>query len=580
MRKISLLSLVIPAFIAAAAFRFIASSHPTPGVSATRALIAEQKKASIGCRIIYEDIAVPTDIPPLPGWGNYRWKITTSSDSAQFYFNQGINMYYAFHTIESRASFKKAIRFDSTCAMAWYGRALSLGPNINVGKDFRPPPIASVAAQNSEKYKAACTPLEKDLIEAIQQHFSADTSISLVTLQLNYTRAMEQLSLKYPENADIITLYADALMVEHPWDLYDINLRPKSWTPGIRKVLDQALAIAPLHPGANHLRVHLLEGSLHPEDALKNATLLATLMPGASHMVHMPAHIYIRTGYYRQGIESNDKAVTGFIAYSQLYQPISWAEGFYSYHATHLKAACAQMAGNYHAAMEAGDSLHQQITAPYLGFPAPSGSFIQYQFESRIFTEVRFGKWEDILKEPVIDTLPYASVIIHFARGMAFSHLQRFPEAHSELQSVKTGMQHKDLKIPADPNSSAYEASLVAENILTGVLAEQELHPDEAISAYQKAITAEDNIIYNEPRDWPLPARQYLGNILLRTGAYRKAISVFNRDLQINPLNGWSLTGLELAYKAAKAPEALREVEGKLKIAWQIRDVAVERPVF
>lgn len=579
--------------MAAAAFRFIGSHPIMPGNqppplsrSATLALVEEQKRNAVDCRGIYEDIGltagipVPSDIPPLPGWGNYRWKITTVSDSAQFYFNQGINMYYGFHTLESRASFKKAIQFDSTCAMAWYGRALSLGPNINVGKDFRAPAEASLAAKNSEKYEAACTPMEKGLIEAIQQHFSTDSSQSPIELQLNYARAMAQLSGKFPENADVITLYADALMVEHPWDLYDADMQPKTWTPGIRKVLDQALAINPMHPGANHLRVHLLEGSLHPEDALKNAEILATLMPGASHMVHMPAHIYIRTGYYRQGIETNDKAVAEFIKYSQLYQPVSRAIGFYSYHATHLKAACAQMAGDYHAAMEAGDSLRHQITDRYLTFPAPAGSFMQYTYESLLFTEVRFGKWEDILKAPVIDTLPYASVIGHFARGMAYSHLLHFAEAHKELQSLQTGMQNKDLKIPADPNSSAYDASLVAEMILTGVLAEKELHPGEAIAAYQKAINAEDHIIYNEPRDWPLPARQYLGNLLLRTGDYHKAIPVFNRDLQINPLNGWSLTGLELAYKALQDPAALGKVEEALKTAWQVRDVAVERPVF
>ena len=338
MRGISPLFLAIPAFIIAAAFRYV-GGRASPHAGAARALVEEQKKGGIGCGILYEDQAVPMDIPPLPGWGNYRWKITTSSDSAQFYFDQGINMYYAFHTLESRASFKKAILFDSTCAMAWYGRALSLGPNINFGNSFRTPAAASEAAQNSEKYATACTPVEKDLIDAIQQRYSTDTSVSLPSLHENYARAMERLSRKYPENVDIITLYADALMIQHPWDLYDPNLQPKSWTPGIRKVLDQALAIIPLHPGANHLRVHLLEGSLHPEDALKNAGVLATLMPGASHMVHMPAHIYIRTGRYRQGIETNDKAVAEYNTYVQLYQPASRAKGFYNYHATHLKAA-------------------------------------------------------------------------------------------------------------------------------------------------------------------------------------------------------------------------------------------------
>jgi tetratricopeptide (TPR) repeat protein len=563
----------------ATAFRFVSRNRSHSGSGAGLS-ISEKKEALIGCGGIYGDKAEQPDIPPLTGWGNYGWKITTTSDSAQFYFNQGINMYYAFHTMEARASFKKAVRFDSTCAMAWYGRALSLGPNINFGSGFRPSADAYVAAQNSAKYAANCTPEEKSLIWAIGQHYTNDTTASLDSLQENYTRAMEQISLKYPGKADVVTLYADALMMQHPWDLYDVNLQPKSWTPGIRRILDQALAIAPLHPGANHLRVHLLEGSEHPEEALENAKVLATLMPGVSHLVHMPAHIYIRTGYYREGIEANNKAVADYDEYRQLYQPISRAAMFYSYHALHLKAACAQMAGNYHTAMEAGDSLRQQIASRYLVAPAPTGSFIQYQHESCFLTEVRFGKWAAILREAVVDTLAYSSVIAHFARGMADSHLKRFQEAARELEAVRAGMKNQDLSVSSGVNSSAYASCQVAEAILTGVLAEQQDHQEEAISAFQKAVLAEDSLVYNEPRDWPLPARQYLGNSLLNKGAYREAIVVFNKDLQINPLNGWSLTGLKLAFMANHDPESLRKVVEQLKRAWQIRDLSIERPVF
>ena len=573
------LFLILPALMTATAFRFV-SRNRSRSRSAASTRIFETKEALISCGGVYGDKAEQADIPPLTGWGNYTWKITTISDSAQYYFNQGINMYYAFHTMESRASFKKAIRFDSSCAMAWYGRALSLGPNINFGSGFRPSPDAYLAAQNSEKYEANCTATEKSLIWAIGQHYSTDSSMSLDSLQESYTRAMEQICLKYPGNADVITLYADALMMQHPWDLYDATLQPKSWTPEIRQIVDQALAIAPLHPGANHLRVHLLEGSAHPEEALKNARVLATLMPGVSHLVHMPAHIYIRTGYYRYGIEANNKAVADYDNYRQLYQPVSRAAMFYSYHATHLKAACAQMAGNYHTAMEAGDSLRHQISSRYLVAPAPVGSFIQYQYESSLLTEVRFGKWEDILQEGVVDTLSYSSVISHFARGMAYSHLRHFQEAARELQLVSTGMKNKELSISSGINSSAYDACRVAESILTGVLAEQQDHQKDAIAAFQKAVTAEDSIIYNEPRDWPLPARQYLGNILLNKGAYREAIVVFNKDLQINPLNGWSLTGLKLAYSATHDSESIRKIDEKLKTAWQIRDLPIERPVF
>jgi tetratricopeptide (TPR) repeat protein len=577
-RKLFSILILPAAFSMAFAFRVIgnANSFKRPFKKSGS---FSQKKFPVRCGLPVADSNLLI-IPPLPGWGNYKWKITTGSDSVQFYFNQGINMYYAFHTLESQASFDRALQFDSTCAMAWYGKALALGPTINYGNGYRAPGNAWEAAMRSKRYEAGCTNTEKGLIEAISVRYSQDTTANLKTLQTNYVAAMHQLALTYQHDADIVALYADALMLEHPWDLYNSNLQPKPWTPQIRAVLDQALAIEPLHPGANHFMIHTLEGSRHPEDALKNAETLAGLMPDVAHVVHMPSHIYIRTGDYTKGIKLNDQAVKGYYKYLNLYQPVVNNALLYQIHAEHLKFNCALDAGSYSIALQTSDTLRHQISPEYLATTGPLGSFLQYAFLSRLFTEIRFGKWEDILKESWMDSLPYAVVLLHFGKGMAFAHLNRIKEAERELIQLKEAMQVKVLKEPADPFSSAYDACRIAENILQGVIAEkQSLYPA-AIGFFRKAVSAEDHLVYNEPRDWLLPARQYLGDLLLKMGSYPQAIKVFKKDLVINPLNGWSLTGLQTAYTALHDTSSLNRLNKELERAWQIKDIAVSRPVF
>ena len=577
-RKLFFMIVMPVALMMAFAFRFIEyrNTYKNPF---QKSISFSKIKYAIRCGLPAEDSSL-LNIPPLPGWGNYKWKITTGSDSAQFYFDQGINMYYAFHTLESQASFNKAIQFDSVCAMAWYGKALSLGPTINYGNGYRAPGNAWEAAMQSKKYDGKCTDIEKGLIHAISIRYSSDTNANLKSLRLKYADAMQQLAFAYPHHADVITLYADALMLEHPWDLYDKNLEPKPWTPQIRAILNQALTIAPLHPGANHFMVHTLEGSLHPEDALKNAETLADLMPDVAHIVHMPSHIYIRTGNYTKGIEANNQAVAGYYKYMNLYQPVVNNALLYQIHAEHLKFNCALDAGSYSIAMQTSDTLRHLISPEYLAAQGPLGSFLQYAWFSSMFTQIRFGKWEAILQEPRMDSLPYAVVLLHFGRGMAFGHLNRIPEAENELKLLRETMQIKSLKEPADPFSSAFDACLIAENILRGLLAEKQFQDSKAIGFYQKAVVAEDNLVYNEPRDWLLPARQYLGNLLLKTGDYKKAVKVFKKDLVINPLNGWSLTGLKIAYAAKNDTSSLKNLKVELSTAWQIKDIAVSSPVF
>ncbi|MDO6435643.1 hypothetical protein Q4E93_33830 [Flavitalea sp. BT771] len=576
MKKAVVVACVVSSFFLAAAFRFI-----TRRSADVRQVIAWKRPSSLSCRVAPEGLAEAVDIPPMTGWGPHRWKITTNSDSTQFYFNQGVNMYYAFHTLEARASFAKALRFDSTCAMAYYGKALALGPTINFGNGFRAEAAAFEAIQAGAKYVLKCSELEKGLIRAMSQRYSADTAADLKLLQENYASAMRSLADAYPKNADVVVLYADALMLEHPWDLYDAALQSRPWTPEIRRILGKALAIDSLHPGGLHFMIHTVEGSLHPEDGVRSAELLANLMPDVAHVVHMPSHIYIRSGHYRKGIDVNDRAVTGYNKYVQLYQPVTEGAGLYLLHAVHMQIACAMMAGNFKEAIASSDTIRTLITAADLKAPGGFGNFVQYVYQFRLFTLIRFGKWEEILKEPAADSsTAYVYVLDHFARGMAFCGLGRLAEAGRELGLLEKGLQSAALKASYDPFSNAYDAGLVAKGILAGVLAEKKKENTSAREALQGAVAAEDALIYDEPRDWAIPARQYLGDLLLRMGRIKEAEIVFRRDLEINPMNGWSLTGMQLVYKAMGDKVGLRRVNGELGKAWEIRDQEVGRAVF
>jgi tetratricopeptide (TPR) repeat protein len=567
-----------------AAIGFIATQSFYTGTKKTdvytrRTYFKAFPRSAAMCVPIFSAADSAIDLPALKGWGNYRWKISHASDSVQFYFNQGINMYYAFHDIEAIASFTKATRLGPDCAMAWYGKALALGPNINYPNGYRPPSGAYEAAVKSQQLSVQCTDLEKDLINAISQRYSADTTIDVNKLKANYADAMKLVYEKHKNNAEAVTLYGDALLLLHPWDLYEHDFTPKPWTPQIRSIFEQALKLSPKHPGANHYYIHTMEGSATPELALKSANVLDTLMPQVSHVTHMPSHIYIRTGDYKKGITNNDEAVKGYKGYLKIYAPVENDYPLYEAHNVHMKINCAQMAGNYKIAMDASTSLQASIPPFYLSLKGAMGNYVQYVYMEPMFTNLRFGKWDEVLKTKVPDSLIFASLLSHFARGVAYSRKGNFPSAKRELGILNKLLSDTSLKAK-EIFSPAIEPATVAQLILKGVIADGQKNYTAAINFLQQAVQAEDHLIYNEPRDWPIPARQFLANVLLKTGKYNEAIAVLKRDLVINPKNGWSLTGLRSAYTQTNNKAELAQVNTRLKNAFSIKDTNVEQPVF
>ncbi|MFN5135893.1 MAG: tetratricopeptide repeat protein [Chitinophagaceae bacterium] len=502
---------------------------------------------------VLKDWLEETDIPPMPGAGIYKWRISTKSDSAQFYFNQGINMYYGLHIIEAMASFKKAAKFDAECATIHWAQALVYGPNIN-DYGFRASPEALKALNKAKQFASTATAFEKELIDVMSVRYTAD-SADATRKQLNeaYTAKMKLVAAKFPGNAEALALYADAMMLEHPWDLWNVNGTPKAWTPAIRKVLEQLLTLSPMHPGGNHYYIHVMEASPFAKLALPSAERLGATNPGLSHMVHMPSHIYLRTGLYKKGVDVNVNAVNSYQKSIPLYAPVTGADFLYIIHNLHMKANNAMMMGNEKITVSAAIETQKSIPDYYLPTPAPLGNLVQYIYHTPVLINVRFAKWNELLemKQPPSAQV-FSNILFHFGRGMALANTAKMDEAKKQLQLIQLLMKDSSLSIPYSPFSPAIDAAVVAEQLLSGTIALKEKRINDAVTAFQKASAREESMVYNEPRDWLLNPKHYYGNTLLVAGKAKEAQTVFEKDLKNNAENGWALMGLYNALQMQK----------------------------
>jgi tetratricopeptide (TPR) repeat protein len=520
------------------------------------------------------------DIPPIPGAGTYKWKISTRNDSAQFYFNQGINMYYSFHIIEAMASFKKAEKFDKYSPMLLWAQALTYGPNIN-DFGYTASPEALSAIGKAIEFSGRCTDKEIALIEAQRIRYSYDSSQTRSMLNQLYVDKMKEVYEKFPHDADVATLYADAMMLQHPWDLWNIDGTPKPWTPLIREVLEKVLAKTPNHPGANHYYIHVMEPSPYAAKALPSADRLGKLNPGLSHVVHMPSHIYLRTGLYNKGIDVNINAVNSYKSSIPLYAAVTGADFLYIIHNLHMKANNAMLAGNYKIAEAAAIETRNSIQADYLSIPAPLGNVVQYIYMTPVLVYVRFGKWDELLQQnKPDDSQVYANILYHFGRGMAFSARSKMTEANQELAAMKTLMADTSLAIPFTPFSAAIEGAIVASKILSGSIALKSGKTNDAITDFTEAVKVEQKMIYNEPRDWLLNPKHWLGKAYLVAGDGSNAEKTFNADLQNNNNNGWALFGLNKALLMQKKYNEAAPVLTRYKKAFNKADINILSPVY
>lgn len=578
--KILFSAFILSAFILVA-FRF--GEKNKTGIT-TFNLKDYKKKNIVSCSPDWNELKnwiEEVDIPPIPGAGIYKWKISTKSDSAQFYFNQGINMYYSFHIIEAMASFKKATRFDPNCAMLYWAQALGYGPNIN-DFGYRASPEALAAVSKSKELASSVTPLEKELIDAMDFRYTADsTDATRTSLNQAYVDMMKKVYTNHPLHPDAQALYADAMMLQHPWDLWKTDGTPKPWTPLIREVLEKLLAKYPNHPGGNHYYIHVMEPSPFAAKALPSADRLGKTNPGLSHVVHMPSHIYLRTGFYQKGVDVNVSAVNSYKKSISLYAPVTGADFLYIIHNLHMKTNNAMLAGNYKISDAAASETRKSIPADYLSIPAPMGSYVQYIYMTPVLVYIRFGKWNELLQMTIPDSAQvYANLLYHFGKGMAFANQSRFTEAKNELEQLQQLIKDSSLALPFSPFSAALEGALVAENLLKGTIALKEKRMVEAVEAFTKATSIEENMVYNEPRDWLLNPKHYLGNAYLETGDGMNAEKVFQKDLMNNNENGWALMGLYKALFIQKKNTEAESVLLRFKKAFGTTDIRTISPVY
>lgn len=551
-------------------------SQPAPLQATASSFIEEYKlKNAIRCSPdlqMLEKIIEETDIPPLPGAGSYKWKINTQNDSAQFYFNQGINTYYGFHIIESLASFKKAAKFDTENPMIWWAQALAYGPNINdVAYAVLPQTLEAVNKANSLLGKAS--PVEKELIRAMTVRYSTDSTLTREKLNNDYKQAMRSLYAQYPANTDVAALYVDAMMLEHPWELWNANGTPKPWTPLIRDVLEEALTKAPEHPGLNHYYIHVMEPSPFPEKATASADRLGKLSPGLAHLVHMPSHIYLRTGKYRKGYTVNEKALDQYNSYFNLYSPVAGSEFLYRLHNEHMLINCAMHAGRKQYAIDKALGFQKTITS-FLSESGAMGNYLEYIYMIPTLTMIRFEDWDGLLNTPVIDSSHiYASLLSHFGKGMAFANKNNPGQAQHELGIVKELVKDSVLSLPFTPFSPAIDGAVIAENMLEGTIALKKEDYKNAIKYFTMAVEREKSMVYNEPRDWLLNPKYYLADAYFHAGNWKEAERVFNEDLKDNNENVWSLAGLHKTLKQQKRNYEAAKVATRLKKAAVSSDV-------
>jgi hypothetical protein len=539
--------------------------------------LAEYKiKNTLGCtpdRNFLQQLVDEADIPPMPGAGKYKWKINTPNDSAQFYFNQGINMYYGFHIIEALASFKKASRFDPKNAMVWWAQALANGPNINdVG--YSASPAALEANEKALSLSSRATPIEKGLIKAMLVRYAEDTTQTREKLNQDYVDAMKKLADQYPTNADAVSLYADALMLQHPWDMWNNDGTPKTWTPQIRSTLEKALALNPNHPGANHYYIHVMEASPYAEKALASANRLGGLTPGLAHMVHMPSHIYLRTGQYAKGVKINTDAVSTFKQYTGLYAPVTENSFIYLWHNLHMKADCALMAGKYDDAIKAANDLQAVMDTSLLSMEPPMGAALQYLYMTPVLMNVHFGKWDDLLSlsQPSPNHI-FQTILYYFGKGMAEAAKKQMAEAKASSTALDALLADKTLAIPVGPFSPPILPANIASELLKGFIAINEGNTGKAISHFSAAGAIENKLVYNEPRDWLLNSKQYEGTAYLKAKQWANAEKAFRIDLKQNAQNAWSLQGLVKALQMQKKTAEAKMLEGKLNKAVAKEDV-------
>lgn len=503
----------------------------------------------------------------VDGIGNAHHPVTTSNAEAQRFFDQGLRYIYAFNHDEATRSFERAGELDPRMAMAWWGIAESVGPNYNDPADPARFKRAHDAVQKAMELSAAASPSEKAYINAMAKRFPADPNADLRAAAEQYHDAMREMVKQFPDDLDAATLFAESGMNLHPWGLWHVDGTPEQGTQEIVATLESVLRRDPEHVGAIHYYIHSVEASRNPERALAAASRLAALAPDAGHLVHMPAHVYIRTGDYEAGVKTNLLAAQADRSYMQAGGIPGIYPAMYYSHNLHFVAMCASMDGNYAQSKQAAAMLASHV-GPLVKDVPPLEGFMTIPMA----VEVRFQKWDEILRMPQPDpSMKIAGVFWHFARGMALAGTGKAAEAQAEYQIVRQAAEQTPPdKVFAMPvNNKAKDVLTIAQNVLGAKIAVARQNDLAALEMLRQAVAIQDTLKYSEPPDWFFPVRESLGAVLLLNGNASDAEKTFREDLQRNPRNPRSLFGLSESLKAQKRDYDAQFVDKQFQSAWK-----------
>ncbi len=515
--------------------------------------------------------------PVLEGLGENHFKVTTNSPRAQMFFDQGLKLTYGFNHQEALRSFKEAARLDPDCAMAYWGWALVLGPNLNLPMQADVVEQAYEAIQMAVARKDKVSAKERHLIEALAERYSNDPEADRAALDRAYSQAMREIHTVHEEDLDAATLYAASLMNLSPWSYWSKDGQPTGATEEIVSILESVIERDPQHEGALHYYIHAVE-AVDAARGEKAADALKDLVPGIGHMMHMPSHIYMQVGRYADAYEANvlaAEADEGYITQCR-------AQGIYPLnyypHNVHFLAWAAIMQGKSESALANSHKVAKIVPHDHHG---NVWGLYQTFLSMPLYTQVRFGKWDEILASPAPPSeLRYFAGIGHYARGMAYLHTGQLRPARKELAELAKLARAADSPEVLVGFSNAATLLGIAHHVLAGEVDAKRGRMETALGHLSRAVRLEDSLLYNEPPDWYYPVRHTLGAVLLESGSPIEAEVVYWQDLEKHQENGYALFGLWQSLKAQSRADEAAEIKERYKAAWTDSDTQLTSSRF
>ena len=509
-------------------------------------------------------------VPLYTNLGSHHKRISTRVPATQQYFDQGLRLVYGFNHAEAIRSFARAAELDPTCAMCYWGIALAYGPHVNAPMDSASGVAAYAAAQKALALKSHATAPERAYIEAVAQRYEADPSAGRARLDASYSRAMGQLAKTYPKDLDAATLYAESLMDLRPWNYWQPDGTPYPETKEIVPQLRRVISGNPNHPGACHYYIHAVE-AVNPKAAVPCAERLARLMPGEGHMVHMPSHIYARVGRWNDAIQANHHAIHTDEVFIDGQHPMGVYPLAYYPHNIHFLAFASTMAGRSAQAIEASKTLTSKVNLDAVR----QVGMLQEMLPYHALTLTTFGKWDDVLAEPLPpEDIHFSYAMAYYARGVAHTAKGQWAEAQAALDTVTA------INATTPDGADGKTALSIAVHALSGEIATRRGDLDAGINHFREAATIEDGGLYFEPPKWYYPIRHSLGAALLKAGQHAEAEKVYREDLRRFPENGWSQFGLAQALRAQGKNTEAAAAEARFRRAWASTDVTLTASRF